>query len=238
MTLDYSQTAADAPLINDERLQRVLDMLAAHLQENEGPVSPFMEFVLELVTIQFGIGIVIPDELRHGAGRDGEREADAFGIARGIIARPAPRNAAPRGGRGGQHRNQVSNMTYDSYGYGPDVTGGGEDEKLSGADFNDFGYGPEVTGIAPGSAQEQEAALAQAGFGGLLYNLTVAHEGGQCLHGDVTGYRVTPERPEQVGLAPGQLRCLGGCERIFASGQDWVEALAAIANGGPEGAGQ
>jgi hypothetical protein len=61
-------------------------MLAAHLQENEGPVSPFMEFVLEMVTIQFGIGIVIPDELRRGAGRDGEREADAFGIARGIIA--------------------------------------------------------------------------------------------------------------------------------------------------------
>jgi hypothetical protein len=129
-------------------------------------------------------------------------------------------------------------MTYDSYGYGPDVTGGGEDENLGGADFNDFGYGPEVTGIAAASAQEQEAALAQAGFGGLLYNLTVAHEGGQCLHGDVTGYHETPERPEQVGLAPEQLRCLGGCERIFASGQDWVEALAAIANGGPEGAGQ
>jgi hypothetical protein len=86
MAPDYSQTAAGDPLISDERLQRVLDMLAVHLQQNEGPVGPFMEFVLQLVTIQ--LGIVIPDELQYGAAgdEDWERENAALGIASGIIS--------------------------------------------------------------------------------------------------------------------------------------------------------
>jgi hypothetical protein len=130
----------------------------------------------------------------------------------------------------------VNSVTYGNFGYGPDVTGAYEDEG-PGVTFNDFGYGPEVTGVAPGSAEEQEAALRQAGFGGLLDNLTAAHEDGQCLHGDVAGYHDPPQRPEGAGLTPGQLRCLGGCERVFASTQDWVEALSAIANGRPEGSG-
>jgi hypothetical protein len=86
--LDYSATPAGGPLIRDERLQRVLDLLAAHLRENEGPVGAFMEFVLDLVTAQYGVGTVVPDGLLYGADSSdagAEIDDEAFGVALGII---------------------------------------------------------------------------------------------------------------------------------------------------------
>jgi hypothetical protein len=55
-----------------------------------------------------------------------------------------------------------------------------------------------------------------------------AERAGICTHGSAAGYHYPPIYPEQEGLQPGQLRCTkhtGGCQRVFASDEDWYAAM-------------
>jgi hypothetical protein len=54
-----------------------------------------------------------------------------------------------------------------------------------------------------------------------------ARAAGRCTHGSAVGYRDPPVYPEQEGLRPGQSRCTEQCGRVFASDQEWHEAMEA-----------
>ena len=56
-----------------------------------------------------------------------------------------------------------------------------------------------------------------------------ARKAGRCCHQSAQGYRGGPRSAQQEGLTPGQLRCTDGggfgCGAIFASDDDWADAM-------------
>ena len=48
---------------------------------------------------------------------------------------------------------------------------------------------------------------------------------GECPHLSTVGYVGRVFYPAQEGLTPGQVRCTDGCGRVFASDEEWLEAM-------------
>lgn len=53
---------------------------------------------------------------------------------------------------------------------------------------------------------------------------------GICTHGRAVGLSESGRifYPEQVGLKPGQVRCITGCGQVFESDEDWQEEMYAV----------
>ena len=77
-------------------------------------------------------------------------------------------------------------------------------------------------------AMEQErldADLEQAEMYRQGAALEAARKAGRCCHQGAVGYIGQVVYPEQEGLEPGQLRCTDGCGQVFASDEDWWQAM-------------
>lgn len=55
--------------------------------------------------------------------------------------------------------------------------------------------------------------------------IAAARKAGRCAHQSVVGYLPVPVYPEQEGLRPGEQKCTDGCGEVFASDQDWYDAM-------------
>lgn len=66
-----------------------------------------------------------------------------------------------------------------------------------------------------------DADVATAEMNAWATKAYAAEKAGRCTHGSVAGYRVPAVYPEQVGLKPGQSRCMDGCGQVFESDEHW-----------------
>lgn len=78
-------------------------------------------------------------------------------------------------------------------------------------------YDPEAT--------IQDADILMMQYADEARALEAARRRGNCTHQSTVGYRVPAIYPEQEGLNPGESRCTDGCERVFFSDEDWVQAM-------------
>lgn len=70
---------------------------------------------------------------------------------------------------------------------------------------------------------EADSVMAEMALAGNVIART--RKAGRCAHQGAAGYMPGATRPQQAGLKPGQSRCTDGCGAVFASDQDWYDAM-------------